>query len=409
VKRLLPVLVLLLGACSQKVDVTILAPSDWKENGWYLYETASINVKCRPGRNVDYVELLIDSVVVGADSYPDIYSGGYVYTFDWDVSQLPESSSHSLLARAFARGQEYMSSEVVARAGFRSRLIVDGLDKTFSVYRPDGKEESRFEPIANAYPFYPRFRPGCHSVVFVADRKLYEAPLGNNQAESLDGVPNGIYSCDASPVSDLVAFEGYPAATAHLFVKDGTGPKVQLTHDSDFVIIDSSRFTCITNSTPVFSPDGSKLVYYRKSKCLVTGDPHENDYREDVFLMNNNGTNPVNLTAGLDNAYFSGFTWTFDGKWVLFRVGAGPTPDGVVAVNMTGHAITGLNIGAVAMACSPDDSILAYVGLDLDHRLYTMKLGWTNDTLYVSGAGMPLGGDAYAQRSYIDWVKYSQQ
>jgi len=246
-------------------------------------------------------------------------------------------------------------------------------------------------------------------VVFIADRKLYEAPWANNQAESLDGVPNGIYSCDASPVSSLVAFEGYPAATAHLFIKDGTSAKVQLTHDSDFVIIDSSRFTCITNSTPVFSPDGTKLAYYRKSKCLVPSDPHENEYREDAFVMSSNGTNPVNLTAGVDNAYFSGFTWTFDGKWVLFRAGTGPTPDGVVAANMSGHAITGLTIGAVAMTCSPDDSTLAYVGLDLEHRLHTVKLVWTNDTIYVGGAGMPLGGDAYAQRSYIDWVKYSGQ
>ncbi len=61
------------------------------------------------------------------------------------------------------------------------------------------------------------------------------------------------------------------------------------------------------------------------------------------------------------------------------------------------------------MACSPDDSSLAYVSLNLEHRLYSVKLAWTDDTLYVSGAGMPLGGDAYAQRSYIDWAKYSGQ
>ncbi len=408
-KRLFPLLLLLLGACSEKVDVTVIAPFDWKENGWYLYGASTIRVECHPARNVDYVELLIDSAVVGVDSYPDLSYSHYYYTFAWDVSQLPESSAHKVLARAIAGGQEYLSPEVVAKVGFRSRLVVDGRNKTFSVYRPDGKQEVGFEPIQSAFPSYPRFRPGCRSVVFIADRELYEAPLADNQAELLDQVPNGIFSCDASPVSDLVAFEGYPAATAHLFIKDGTSAKIQLTHDSDFVIIDSSRFTCITNSTPVFSPDGTKLAYYRKSKCLVPSDPHENEYREDAFVMSSNGTNPVNLTAGVDNAYFSGFTWTFDGKWVLFRAGTGPTPDGVVAANMSGHAITGLTIGAVAMACSPDDSTLAYVGLDLEHRLYTMKLVWTNDTIYVGGAGMPLGGDAYAQRSYIDWVKYSGQ
>jgi hypothetical protein len=286
---------------------------------------------------------------------------------------------------------------------------VDGVEKTFSVYRPDGKLEASFEPIEGAYPSYPRFRPGCHSVVFIADRKLYEAPWANNRADLLDQVANGVFSCDASPVSNQVAFEGYPAATAHLFIKDGTNAKAQLTHDSDFVIIDSSRFTCIANSTPVFSPDGTRLAYFRRSKCLVSGDPHENETREDAFVMSSSGSNPVNLTAGVDDAYFSGFTWTFDGKWVLFRTGTGPTPDGVLAANMDGHAITGLSMPGVAMVCSPDDSTVAYVGTDPERRLYAMKLVWTSDTLYSDGAGIPLGGEAYAQRSYIDWVRYSKQ
>jgi hypothetical protein len=322
---------------------------------------------------------------------------------------LPVASVHILQARAISGSREYLSREDSVLVGFRSRLIVDGLNRTFSVYRPDGKMESYFEPMENAYPSYPRFRPGCHSVVFIADRELYQSPLANNQAELLAQVANGIFSCDASPVSGRVAFEGYPAGIAHLFTVDNFGSQTQLTHDSDFVIIDSSRFACIANSSPVFSPDGSKLVYFRRSKCLVPGDPHENEYREDAFVMNSNGSNPVNLTAGVSDAHFSGFTWTFDGKWVLFRAGTDPTPDDVLAANMSGHAITGLAIPPVAMACSPDDSSLIYVAIDPEHRLYSMKLVWTNDTLYVGGAGMPLGGDAYAQRSYVDWVKYSKQ
>ncbi len=409
VKRLLPLLLLLLVACSEKVDVTVIAPYDWEENGWYLYGASTIRVECRPARNVDYVELLIDSAVVGVDSYPDVSYSRYYYTFAWDVSQLPESSAHKVFARAIAGGQEYLSPEVVAKVGFRSRLIVDGLNKTFSVYRLDGKLEASFRPIENAYPLYPRFRPGCHSVVFIADRGLYETPLGSNQAELLDRVENGIFSCDASPVSNLIAFEGCPAATAHLFTKDGTGSRVQLTHDSDFVIIDSSRFTCIVNSTSVFSPDGSKLAYYRRSKCLVPGDPHENEYREDAFVMNSDGSNPINLTAGLDDARFSGFTWTFDGKWVLFRSGTGSTPDGVLAANLSGRAVTGLPIPSAAVACSPNDSTLVYDDPDFGRELYWKKLAWTSDTISADRAGLPLGEGARSHSDQIDWVRYSER
>lgn len=411
-RRLLPVLLLfLLGACDEKIDVTVGVGSwDYVEWRSVVYGLDTVWVRCEPFRNISYVELTIDGAVVGVDSSPGPRSG-----FEWDASQLAEGSVHVLQARAVSGSREYLSPEVSVGVEFGSRFIVDGLHKSFCTYRPDGVRDAWFIPLENTYQSCPRFRPGCHSVVFVADRQLYEieVPFGwygpHDPARLLELLPDGIYSCDASPVSNLVAFEGHPVGTAHLFIKDGASASVQITHDSDFVVIDSSRFTCIVNSTPVFSPDGSKLAYYRRSKCLVPGDPHENEYREDAFVVNSDGSNPVNLTAGVDDAHFSGFTWTFDGKWVLFRSGAGSTPDGVLAANMSGHAITGVKIAAVAMACSPDDSILAYVGTNLEHQLYHMKLGWTDDTLYADGPGIHFAGDAYAQRSYIDWVTYSRQ
>jgi len=398
-RRLLPLLLLLLlGACSEKVEVTIGAPS----SGWEVYGVDTVWVTCRPARNVHYVELLIDSVVVGADTYPDP-----TCSFHWNVADLPEASVHRVQARAISGSREYLSQELLATVGYRSRLVTDGSGDSLWVYRPNGKRDTGFVPLADGNPVFPRFRPGCASVIFLSHHRLSEAEVPNGQAQLVDSVVNGVYSCDASPVSHSVVFEGYPAATAHLFYKDWFDPKVQLTRDSDFVIIDSSRFTCIANSNPVFSPDGLRIAYYRKSKCLVPGDPHEGETREDVFVMNRNGSNPVNLTGAVDDSYFSGFTWTFDGRWVLFRAGTGQIPDGVLAANMGGRVVTGLPVSPVAMACSPTDSTLAYIGTDTEHRLYSVKLGWTADTLYVDGAGIMLSGESFG--SFIDWEKYSKR
>ncbi|MBN2464382.1 hypothetical protein JXD38_01990 [candidate division WOR-3 bacterium] len=396
-KRLLPLLLLLFGACTEKVEVTIVAPS----SGWEVYGEDTIRVALRPSRNVSLLELMIDSAVVGADTFP-----GPVSSFVWNVAGLPEAGVHRVQARATSGSHEYLSSELTATVGYRSRLLLAGTGDSLWVYRPDGRRDTGFVPLAGGSPVSPRFVVGCDSVVFLSQHRLYAAAVPAAEAQLVDSVENGIYSCDVSPVSHVVAFEGYPAAVAHLFTKAGSASRVQLTHDSDFVMIDSSRFTCIANSAPVFSADGGKLAYFRKSRCLVAGDPRENETREDVFVMNSNGSNPMNLTATVDDAYFSGFTWTFDGKWVLFRAGTGQTPDAVYAANLNGRVIAGLAVSPVAMACSPTDSTLVYIGA-ADQNLYSAKLTWTADTLYPVAAGTDLADGTFG--SYVDWVKYSGQ
>ena len=410
-KRLLPVfLLLLLGDCSDKVEVKITVGYYDVVQGRYAADGVdTVFVSCRPFRNISYLELRIDGVLVGVDTFP-----GPLSSFEWDLRQLPESSMHILQARAISASQEYLSSERQVWVGFRSRLVAYGLSDTFLVYHPNGKLERSICPIENINPSLPRLGPGSQSVVYIADRELYREILSTqgtpSQAELLAQVANGIYSCDASPVSDLVAFEGYPAATAHMFTVDSFRNKTQITHDSDYVMIDSSRFTCVQNSFPVFSPDGTKLAYFRKSKCLVPGDPHEDETRKDAFVMNSNGTNPINLTAGVDDADFSSFAWTFDGKWVLFRVGTGHDPHGVCAANLNGHAITGLPIPSAAIACSPLDSTLVYADPELgDRPLFWKRLGWTSDTIYADTAGLPLGDGAAAYSDHVDWARYSRQ
>ncbi len=371
-----------------------------------MYGVETLSVTCWPMRDISYTELRVDSVLVHTDTFPGIES----CVFEWDVRQLPESSMHVLQGRAISGSREYLSPELQVMVGFRSQLAVRGprVDRTIGVFWPDGTPAAGVE-LDTAYPSCPRLGHGCQSIFFIADHELYRRVQESDEPEVLAQIANGIYSCDALPVSDLVVFSGYPAGTSHLFLVDSFRNKTQLTHDSDFVIIDSSRFTCIENSASVFSPDGTKIAYFRKSKCLVPGDPHHDEIREDAFVMNADGTNPVILTESLNDHDFSSFTWTFDGKWVLFRVGASHTPHGVCAATLSGHVITGLLV-PTAVACSPVDSALIYIDPSYgDRPLFWKKLSWTNDTIFADSAGLPVGRGAAAYSDHIDWVRYWRQ
>jgi len=137
----------------------------------------------------------------------------------------------------------------------------------------------------------------------------------------------------------------------------------------------------------------------------VPGDPYEGDTRQDAFVMSRDGSNPTNLTSEVGDGYFSGFTWTFDGRWVLFREGLDTTPDRVLAADLQGHAVEVTGLLPVVMACSPDDSTLVYVGTETECHLPAAGLTWSGDTVHVSGAGSVLSQATFDR--YLDWVKYS--
>lgn len=78
----------------------------------------------------------------------------------------------------------------------------------------------------------------------------------------------------------------------------------------------------------------------------------------------------------------------------------------MLAANPQGHAVAVTGLSPVAMACSPIDSTLDYIDAE-DHKLYSVNLVWTADTLYLGGTGTPSTGRTFG--NYVDWAEYSGQ
>lgn len=118
--------------------------------------------------------------------------------------------------------------------------------------------------------------------------------------------------------------------------------------------------------------------------------------------MNRSGTGPVNLTPALGDGGFFGLSWTFDGKWVLFR-DVDRAPARVLAANLRGRCVelAGLSGAAAALACSPLDSTLLLTSNS--GTLASIRIRWSDDTLYTVGQQSDLGG-SFGES--FDWVVY---
>jgi Tol biopolymer transport system component len=124
--------------------------------------------------------------------------------------------------------------------------------------------------------------------------------------------------------------------------------------------------------SPEFSPDGKRILFNR-------GAPGS----EDIWVMNADGSNPVNLTPAPGLAFDPQFSP--DGKRIVYRQ-ASPAPQGIYVMNADGSnaaLLTAVPMGAADPTFSPNGGLLALTGFDGDDDIFTVRVdgsGLTNLT-----------------------------
>jgi Tol biopolymer transport system component len=107
--------------------------------------------------------------------------------------------------------------------------------------------------------------------------------------------------CDGGPgVSGKVAFEGSGPQGSHIWVVDETG----------LGAIDLGGVSGARDSSPTWSPTGDRLAFSRFSSS--GGLPHS-----DIWVMNADGTNPVQLTNG--RGAYEAPAWSPDGTKIAYN------------------------------------------------------------------------------------------
>jgi Tol biopolymer transport system component len=150
---------------------------------------------------------------------------------------------------------------------------------------------------------------------------------------------------------------------------------------------DSQQLTNNTNenSTPVWSPDGSKITFMRQDFSDLT---------QQLFIMNADGSNPIGITN--DDSTQSGTpAWSPDGSKIAYaRVTSDySAPSAIVVMNADGSNKTVLTDGSSEdfyPTWSPDGNKIGFVCTDAQHieQICIMNTNGSNQQQITSGTAI---------------------
>lgn len=155
--------------------------------------------------------------------------------------------------------------------------------------------------------------------------------------------------------------------------------------------VDLTQSPAVNETSPEFSPDGTKIVYDSSGPdpcCTV-------HYNNDIWVMDANGSNQVPLTTTDYPTQNIGPSWSPDGLEIAYSTNSTPSAadNGIHVMNANGtnqHRLLpeGSPVSTNVLAWSPDGAKIAYEGGNAE-GLYTMNADGSESLTLVEGVFEP--------------------
>ena len=265
----------------------------------------------------------------------------------------------------------------VGKIAFRDTVGFSGL---FSMEQDRTNYTSLFAEYGS-FPIYSR--DGSKILyTYIGDVFLANSDGTNRIQISPVGLPSEL-GCDISPDNSKV-----------LMTHDGNGIQKIYQANSDGTNVIPLATGVQTDSQPKYSPDGSKIVFARK-----TGSGQE----QSIYVMNSNGSNIIRLT-NTPQVLDKSPSFSYDGTKIVFNrhlnLGSGDSP--IIMINADGsNPLTIKNGLNFYVSFSPDDKYLLYLVNNPATQwttIHTRNLETGEDRL-IHGVGS--GIDRVSWQSYL--------
>jgi Tol biopolymer transport system component len=273
-------------------------------------------------------------------------------------------------------------------------VFASNQDGTYQIYvmNADGTGQTNLT-TDSAFEFSPAWSPDGSKIAFYSDQD------GNTEIYAMNADGTGQTRLTTNSVSDFEPAWS-PDGTKIVFISDRDQPgDCNYSGNCDIYVMnaDGSGVTRLTNtsafeSSPAWSPDGTKIAFSRAPGPPNPGGPHE------IYVMNADGSGYAQLSPS-DGLLVGSPDWSPDGTKIAYvgGFGYGATSD-VYVINANGSGRTNLTPNTPGdegqPAWSPDGAKIAFTsGRDGNAEIYVMNADGNGVTRLTNNPATDTGPD----------------